>query len=744
MLKCFIILGLVSLINAKEKKPNIIFVLADDVGWSDFGYNHKASPIPTPFIDSLAAKGVQLKQYYTHSLCTPARASLLTGRYHINTGLTYVLAIATPAGLSPTIPTMPSIMKAHGGYNTAMAGKWHLGHAQHKMTPIGHGFESFTGSYMWDVDSYTKQIYEVPWHPLMIDWIAEHANGSYAHYAEPRHATEAITVAAVDAMRAHVQQNNDRRAEAATRRLAAASDNGEVPGGLKDAEGILAPHDGSTEGDADGDKPLFLYVAYTAAHSPLQPMPGHIEKCAHIAHLWRRQYCGLIVGLDEGIRNLTAGALETLGENTIMVVASDNGGSPWFGGLNAPYRGSKSTPYEGGVKVPGLIVDFSPDQLYLGNPSRPDDESPGGAQRVYKGMMHCSDWLPTLMSYAQIPRSAVPSPMDGMDFSSVLRTVPYQPAASVEMLRSMHVNMTAYELYSNAHSVVEGHVKDSSSDHKDSTVTHSPRNELLVEMYFKEDFIFGEELQAYRLGDHKYVKGIIRDENYYYESPFDLLNMSNPGLVTSFVQLAIRVAEAIFGQGPFDGVRITMTHVNLQTIMTGAQKSGAVPTVRLYNVVTDPTERINLLDTRPDPQTGAVRTVSPELQEIVREIEAKLLAIKKARPPQQKVWMQFHMYHVWAATHVKGDCSMNSRIRPGDCQFTHPWVADDVDPWQLPGIIAVPDYIVQRTRQIFAYMFAGTLFILAALYGLYRLTCGSGSSGRGQGKRVMGGKGKKE
>ena len=77
---------------------------------------------------------------------------------------------------------------------------------------------------------------------------------------------------------------------------------------------------------------MFLYVAYTAAHSPLQPLPRHAVKCQHISHHRRRDYCGMVVGLDEGLRNLTASIEEVLGENTIMVVASDNGGATYFGG----------------------------------------------------------------------------------------------------------------------------------------------------------------------------------------------------------------------------------------------------------------------------------------------------------------------------------------------------------------------------------------------------------------------------
>ena len=150
---------------------------------------------------------------------------------------------------------------------------------------------------MWDADSYTKQFYAEPWNPLMIDWVQEYSNGTYYHYAEPRHSTEAITSKAEEMMTQHAAEF--------------------------------------------GKKPLFLYVAYTAAHSPLQPLERHLNQCLHITHLWRRQFCGMVVGVDEGMKNLTRTAIETLGKDTIFVVTSDNGGSPWWGGMSQPYRGGK-------------------------------------------------------------------------------------------------------------------------------------------------------------------------------------------------------------------------------------------------------------------------------------------------------------------------------------------------------------------------------------------------------------------
>ena len=95
------------------------------------------------------------------------------------------------------------------------------------------------------------------------------------------------------------------------------------------------------------EKPLFLYVSYNAAHSPLQSEPEWEIECSHIPHLWRRQFCGMMVGLDKNINVLVNNAKKTLGENTVVVFSSDNGGSPWFGGLNAPLRAGKMTPFEG-------------------------------------------------------------------------------------------------------------------------------------------------------------------------------------------------------------------------------------------------------------------------------------------------------------------------------------------------------------------------------------------------------------
>ena len=128
-----------------------------------------------------------------------------------------------------------------------------------------------------------------------IDWVQDHGNGTIEHVLNAEHATSLITSEAVRSMQRH-RRKQER-------------------------------------------KPLFLYVSYTAAHSPLLPMEEHDASradgpCSAIAHPWRRDFCGMVVGLDDAVRNLTSALLGELGNNSVLVVASDNGGSTWFGGNN--------------------------------------------------------------------------------------------------------------------------------------------------------------------------------------------------------------------------------------------------------------------------------------------------------------------------------------------------------------------------------------------------------------------------
>ena len=117
----------------------------------------------------------------------------------------------------------------------------------------------------------------------------------------------------------------------------------------------------------------------------------------------------MVVGLDQAINEIVRNAAQILGEDIVIVVSSDNGGSVWFGGMNAPFRSGKVTPFEGGVRVPSFAVDLSKDQRYLGK-----------SGREFGLMMHISDWLPTFLAWSNSTQLLNNVEMDGMDQSKVV------------------------------------------------------------------------------------------------------------------------------------------------------------------------------------------------------------------------------------------------------------------------------------------------------------------------------------
>ena len=195
-----ILLLLQYVLSEDQKPPNIVFVLLDDVGWADFDYNVGGkSAIPTPNIDALASQGLKLKTHYVHSSCTPSRAALMTGRYSANTGLPCAMFPGSVAGLPDDMATMPQLLRA-AGYSAHMVGKWHIGHAQWKQGPVGRGFESHTGSFMWNLESFSKLMWKNPLQTVGADWVQAHENGSFTHKADLTHATIELTNEAIARM----------------------------------------------------------------------------------------------------------------------------------------------------------------------------------------------------------------------------------------------------------------------------------------------------------------------------------------------------------------------------------------------------------------------------------------------------------------------------------------------------------------------------------------------------------------
>ena len=117
----------------------------------------------------------------------------------------------------------------------------------------------------------------------------------------------------------------------------------------------------------------------------------------------------MVVGLDKAIDEIVNNAQNLLGNNTVVVVSSDNGGSTWFGGMNEPFRSGKQTPFEGGVRVPAFAIDLSNDGKYLGLEGR-----------EFEKLFHISDWFPTFIGWAGNTHSLKDVKLDGLDQSKVL------------------------------------------------------------------------------------------------------------------------------------------------------------------------------------------------------------------------------------------------------------------------------------------------------------------------------------
>lgn len=333
--------------NSEQQPPNIVLILADDLGWNDISMNGPNATTQTPNIDAIAAGGVTFSQgYAANATCAPSRAALMSGRYGTRFGFEFT---PTPTGFIPIVglvsdtqnrPLMPSRatnsetsdvefsemgmpaseislaeVLADRGYHTVHIGKWHLGQ-ENGMAAHDQGFaESLlmaSGLYGRRDDSSVIQARQ-DFDPIdRFLWAALSFAASFNGgplFEPPKYLTDYYTDEAVKVI------------------------------------------------EANKDRPFFLYLAHWAPHTPLQATQEDYDALAHIELHRERVYAAMIRSLDRSVgRVMEALKANGLEDNTLVLFSSDNGGAGYIGlpDVNAPYRGWKISMFEGGIRVPFL------------------------------------------------------------------------------------------------------------------------------------------------------------------------------------------------------------------------------------------------------------------------------------------------------------------------------------------------------------------------------------------------------
>ncbi|MBR3271747.1 MAG: sulfatase-like hydrolase/transferase [Clostridia bacterium] len=301
----------------KSRKPNFIIFLTDDQGYGDLSCMGNTDFL-TPHIDALAENGARFTNWYSNSpVCSPSRASLLTGRYPGHAGVRAILAGHRRAtGINASAPTIASALKPLG-YRTALVGKWHLGLAE-QSRPNQNGFDSFYGFMAGCLDYYSHIFYwsmadghTNPTHDLWENNEEIYDNGRYL--------TEMISERAVETIR------------------------------------------------KSKDEPFLLYVAYNAPHYPMHAPQKYLDRFPDLP--WdRRIMAAMLSAVDDGVGQICDELKrDGLWENTVIFFQSDNGPSresrnwldgradPYYGGMPGSLKGHKFSLFEGGIRVPGIF-----------------------------------------------------------------------------------------------------------------------------------------------------------------------------------------------------------------------------------------------------------------------------------------------------------------------------------------------------------------------------------------------------
>lgn len=341
--------------SAAPAKPNILYILADDMGYADAGFNG-CTDIRTPNLDKIARGGTILKSFYVQPVCSPTRSTLMSGRYPSHTGVYSVVRPHAQWGLKLEEQTLAQVLRG-AGYETAITGKWHLGEFTAAYRPTQRGFDHQYGLWFGMIDYFTHM------RDGVLDWHRDDKPCNDEGYSTHLIAREACRI---------IRGRNP-------------------------------------------DKPLFLYLPFNAVHGPHQVPQSYCEPYQNLKGV-RRTYAGMMSAMDEAIGQVLA-ALDDQGirDNTLIIFSSDNGGpEPGRVTSNGPLRAGKGTIYEGGVRVcacvnwPGHVpAGKSTDEPLHGVDWYPTLAKLAGATFTQKLPLDGLDIWPVLTAGARSPHDAL-------------------------------------------------------------------------------------------------------------------------------------------------------------------------------------------------------------------------------------------------------------------------------------------------------------------------------------------------
>jgi arylsulfatase A-like enzyme len=377
----FVVSGLSA--EAQEKKPNILVIMGDDVGWFNIGAYHQGIMSgKTPNLDQLAAEGMRFTDYYAEASCTAGRANFITGELPLRTGLTTVGQAGADVGLPDQAVTLATVLKSMG-YETAQFGKNHLGDLN-KYLPTVHGFDEFFG-YLYHLDAMSDPY----WHSFPPGWLDKYGPRNLVHSwatdvddqtVEPRWGKigkqRIVDEGPLAPFRNMTDRQNWQEGQKAKYDMETFD------------EVLVQASNGFMDKAKQDGKPFFIWHNTTRMHVWTFVPPKYQAQMNSDTN-YGLEEAGM-AQLDDSVGELLK-HVKDIGEadNTIVIFTTDNGAEvfTWPDGGMTPFKATKGTVEEGGFRVPAII-------------RWPGKIKPG---TVENGIFSGLDWLPTLTAAAGNP-----------------------------------------------------------------------------------------------------------------------------------------------------------------------------------------------------------------------------------------------------------------------------------------------------------------------------------------------------